>query len=171
MNIFLRAAADRFIYDIAALRTVADLLEDAEFDAICPATGATVAATFGLLLHHYDGAVATISQPAAGASELPIAHVGPEEVDELLASAICDIVQALTAPSAAAAQPGVVDAVVSSSSIGANHALDFLEAVPELAQDSLLLNWAIFPVPGEPAGLHERRLALIKRAREARKNQ
>ena len=171
MNIFLRAAADRFIYDIAALRTVADLLEDAEFAAVCPATGATVAATFGLLLQHYDAAVATIASPPAGAPQLPVVPVDPEELDELLVSAICNIVHALTALSARPPQPVVIDAAVSLSSIGANHALDFLEAVPELAQDPLLLNWAIFPVPGEPAGLHERRLALIKRAREDRKNQ
>ena len=177
MNVALRAAADRFIYDVAALRTIGDSLEEAEFDAVCAVTGRTVAATFGLLVAHYRAvavALGALPGPTHGANlELPTVEpvdgLDPDEVDESLASIICDIVDGLSTLPSGNATPAVINAVTGWSSVGAQHALDFLEAVPDLVADPLLLNWAIFPVPGEPAGLHARRLDLVKRAREAGK--
>lgn len=180
MNTALRAAADRLIYDVAALRTVAGSIEDPEFTAICPATGLSVAATFAQLVEGYRAAAASLVALAGSAPAIPEGwpgtsaatppgHVDPDDVDELLATALCDIIDALAALPPASATPPVVEVVTAWSAIGANHALDFIEAVPALAFDPLLFNWAVFPTPGEPAGLHERRAAAIKRARAARK--
>ncbi len=177
MNIALRAAADRCIYDVAALRTVAESLDDAEFAAVCPATSATVGETFAKVVGGYRAAFASLAaliesdpvvpdgwpgQPAPAAT----GPVAPDDVDEFLATALCDLVGALAALPEAMATNSVASAVTTWSTIGAAHALDSLKAVPDLALDPLLLNWAVFPTPGEPPGLHERRLAVMKRARK-----
>ncbi|MGD9933757.1 MAG: hypothetical protein AB7T37_08545 [Dehalococcoidia bacterium] len=179
MNVALRAAADRFIYDVAALRTIGDSLEDAEFHAICPAVGRSVLSTFGLLVSHYRAAALALKNLRGFAPgspfELPTIEptdtASPDEIDKALAAVVCELLDALNALPSSNVTPSVTAAVSAWSSVGAHHALDFLEAVPELAQDPLLLSWAVFPVSGEPAGLHDRRIAVLKQARDARKKQ
>lgn len=182
MNTALRAAADRFIYDIAALRAVGDSLEEAEFDAICPATGHSVVVTFAQLVEGYRAAARAVRVLAESASAPqdwppepeppdPATLPAPGDIDGALAHAVRELLQALAALPAPRVTSAVEKTVVAWSRTGSLHAIDFFEAVPALAADPLLLSWALFPLPGEPRELHGRRLDVLKRARAAPENQ
>ena len=62
----LRAAADGFIYDIAVLIHVADLLGEEGMEARCEATGWTTRQTLGHLVANYERYATLFGQRLAG---------------------------------------------------------------------------------------------------------
>lgn len=186
----LRAAADAFIFDVAMLLHVADVLGEEGMERRCDASGWTTRQTLGHLAANYERYAATLEMRIAGAPALP-ARNDPEAANPLIAEAERTTPLAELVVRTAAARSRIVEAlglvtpgqevapirkgappllvvVTGWSGHGSSHALDFIEAAPELARDALVLNWAYYPQPGEPPSLGQRREAMLNRLREMR---
>ena len=183
----LRAVGDAFIYDIAVLLHVAELLGEEGMEARCDATGWTTRQTLGHLVANYERYAALFGQRLAGEPIPPhgsdtdernamIAeterNTDPEVLLQRLQAARADIVQRLAAVSPAMervefgpGRPPLRELARAWSGHGASHAVDFLEAVPVLAEDAIVANWVFYPRDGEPASLHARRQTLLKQLR------
>jgi hypothetical protein len=187
MSPAIRAAADSFIYDVAMLLHVAALLDRAGLARICPATGWTLQQTLGHLTASYERYAGALERRVAGqhAPWEPVSSAvtaaaerdtPPEVLCERMASARARILHSLEAisPAMEAAPladgyPPLGEVVTAWSRHGSGHAVDFLEAAPDLAEDPLILNWAYHAFPGEDPSLDQRRRDLLARLRAARK--
>jgi hypothetical protein len=125
-----RAAADRVVYDVAAVLTIAGIAAAEEaLDAVCPASGRTVRQTIEHIAATYlEGAGGTTPPPEPTGAE-------PEDVLRAGRDALLGV---LTRGDAA--DP----AAVAVAAHGVAHALDFLEALPAVCDDAVLVNWALF---------------------------
>lgn len=124
-----RAAADRVVYDCAALLTVVAIAEaEGAVDAVCPGTGQTIRQVIEEIARAYAQGAGQAA-PSAESSPGAILRAGR---DALLAT--------LTAKDASReeAEQAALDAAWQ----GIDRGLDVLEALPALAEDQVLVTWA-----------------------------
>lgn len=188
----LRAVSDRFIYDNATLVTVAALLDaGGTNEGRCAATGWTPRQTLGHLGYAQEGYAVALERVVAGepitrpsgrlnqqqqAAQYAAAdvsaligelHAGRDRVLAAL-SALSDMLAA--APFAEHTGTLTVAEVVSGffATHMREHGIDLLEAAPALAEDPVVLDWALEPAFAEgrePEWLARRR-AVIEAARQ-----
>jgi hypothetical protein len=184
----LHAARDSFIYDVAMCVYVAETLPPEALGSVCEATGWTAAQTMEHLTANYEryadlferrlsGQAVAIS---GGQSEQetvePEAIDGPSEHIARLLAARRRILVSLerftpgqeSSPIAEGRKP-LVEAATIWAAHASGHALDFIEAHPPFAADALVMGWAFSPQISEDDALRERRAALFKRLKDARR--
>ncbi len=186
VNPALQAAIDRFWLDGATLIYLASLVDDTLAARRCPSTAWTVRQTLAHLAEspvwYADAAEHLASgrpgfpsdpDPTARNAEQAARHADTpiEELATLLAVNRARALDALRAlPSSRYLEfPGghLASAVANEWSLHyAEHAFDFLEALPELRTDALLIDWA-FWADFEDDALNRRREALIRQVRKA----
>jgi hypothetical protein len=151
-----RAAADRVIYDSAALLTIAGIAAAGEaFLAASPVTGRSVQATIEHIASRYAVGAGGTPLPAGGMPE-DVLRAGRDALLRTLA-------EADRAPEEAAA-------AVAAAKHGVEHALDLLEALPAACDDAVLVNWALFHDWSGDA-VNARRAQALARAIEKRQRQ
>jgi hypothetical protein len=171
----LRAAADSFIYDVAMLIHVANSLDEAALAKVSAATGWTLRQTLGHVAASYERYSGALSRRLAG-EHAPWPNVPSSETAALERDThVADVCGRLTAARAsilasleqvtpgqesaplAEGFPPLGDVVERWSRHGSAHAVDFLETMPALGGDALILGWVLYPRAGEDAGLAARR--------------
>jgi hypothetical protein len=180
----LHAAADAFVYDVAMVLHVTDLLGEPGLALRNEGTGWTMRQTVGHLAANYEKYAAAFERRIAGERAIPppdpsrsneaIAEAERDTPTAELAGRLLDARRRILA-ALAAFSPGQESSALSEGSRslvqvttiwsrhGADHAVDFLEAAPQLAEERLVLNWVFHPAPGEPPDLDRRRQALLAR--------
>jgi hypothetical protein len=180
----LHAAADAFVYDVAMVLHVTDLLGEPGLALRNEGTAWSLRQTVGHLAANYEKYAAAFERRLAGERAIPPRD--PSRSNEAIAEAERDTPSAELAgrllearrrilAALAAFSPGQETSPLSDGSRsllevagiwsrhGAEHAVDFLEAAPHLAGDRLVLNWVFHPMPGESPDLDRRRQALLAR--------
>jgi hypothetical protein len=178
----LRAAADRIWYDTASLIYIASLVDDALLERRCAATGWTAGETIAHIADTLERCGETLERVISG--EAPGATAGTDadrsrkNASTSLASvlsrlrrgrdrAMCAIADLPREPGLliAGGQP-VAEFVRDQAEHCGAHSLDFLEAVPELGQEVMVLNWALHQQPEDNPSWAARRTAIIDDVRK-----
>ncbi len=178
-----RAAADRFIFDVANVRTVVACLPPDALEACVLATGWTARQTLAhlaetqgwyarALLRVLSGEPLRTGEETADRNRAQLKLHASTQSEELLARYAAGRDLTIRTLRWFTSNPALADldgtrlgtVVAAWTGHASAHALDFLEAAPDLLDDSFVLNWALVP-QGEPtAPWLERRALLIGEA-------
>ncbi len=181
----VRAVADRFIFDTANVRYIAAALPPGGLERVIPSSGWTVRQ----LIHHLGagtmGTAQALERAIRGEQLLPDAFTPDEfnrraaeqsrsmplsEVLEILDTARDRMLKALEAVPASLlpetfGRHTLLEQITNWSFHYVEHGLDFADALPELRQDPMVLNWLLYADYSDDAERAARQARLLGEVR------
>ncbi len=172
----MRAAADRCLYDTANLSLLLAALPGDALARPCGTSGWTVGQTIAHLVGMVAADAEAIERFVAGETppqptETADASWSAEDLAAAIPRARNRMLAALERVKFAHAarlygERKLADTVLAWGEHSMEHALDFTDAVPELCDDPMVLNWVLWQTPGAAPGLVERQARLYERVKD-----